>query len=82
MTDVQEKPTLSFEGNNYVIEDLSDQAKYLVGQIQDLMQQAAATRARLDQLSMAQSGFETALRTELAKEPAEGEIVEPPSEEQ
>lgn len=81
MTDVQEKPTLTFEGNNYVIEDLSDRAKYLVGQLQDLMQQNSATRARLDQLVMAQQGFETSLREELAGATAEGEIVEPPTEE-
>ena len=29
-TEVQEKPTLVLDGENYVIEDLSDKAKYLV----------------------------------------------------
>ena len=76
MTDVQEKPTLVFDDNNYVIEDLSEKAQYLVGQLQDLAQQGSATRARLDQIEVARSGFTDMLREELAAEPAEGEVVE------
>jgi hypothetical protein len=71
MSEVQEKPTLVFEDKNYVIEDLSDQAKYFVGQLQDLMQQAQATKARLDQVEVARKGFEDLLRTELEKETTE-----------
>jgi hypothetical protein len=78
MTDVQteEKPTLVFEDNNYVIEDLSEKAQYLVGQLQDLAQQANATRARLDQVEVARTGFTDMLREELAADPAEGEVVQ------
>lgn len=76
MTDVQEKPTLVFDDNNYVIEDLSEKAQYLVGQLQDLAQQANASRARLDQIEVARSGFTEMLREELAEAPAEGEVVE------
>ena len=76
MTDVQEKPTLVFDDNNYVIEDLSEKAQYLVGQLQDLAQQGSATRARLDQIEVARAGFTDMLREELAEEPAEGEVVE------
>ena len=78
MTDVQteEKPTLVFEDNNYVIEDLSEKAQYLVGQLQDLAQQGSATRARLDQIEVARQGFTDMLREELADEPAEGEVVQ------
>lgn len=72
MSEVQEKPTLVFDDKNYVIEDLSDQAKYIVGQLQDLNQQANATRARLDQIEVARSGFTELLRQELNK-PAEEE---------
>lgn len=78
MTDVQEKPTLTFEGTSYVIEDLSDQARYFVGQLQDLMQQANASRARMDQIEMSKKGFEDLLRIELNRpEAEEPEIVEP-----
>ena len=76
MTDVQEKPTLVFDDNNYVIEDLSEKAQYLVGQLQDLAQQGSATRARLDQIEVVRAGFTDMLREELAAEPAEGEVVE------
>jgi len=73
MTDIQEKPTLVFNEQTYVIEDLSDNAKYLVGQIQDLMQQKTATQARLDQVEVARRGFEGLLQTELEKTPEVGE---------
>ena len=76
MTDVQEKPTLVFDDNNYVIEDLSEKAQYIVSQLQDLAQQANAQRARLDQIEVARAGFTDMLREELAEEPAEGEVVE------
>ena len=78
MSEVQteEKPTLVFEDNNYVIEDLSEKAQYLVGQLQDLAQQGTATRARLDQIEVARVGFTDMLREELSAEPAEGEVVE------
>tara|TARA_R110000868_G_scaffold247245_1_gene503735 strand:+ start:418 stop:654 length:237 start_codon:yes stop_codon:yes gene_type:complete len=75
MTDIQEKPTLVFNDQTYVIEDLSDNAKYLVGQIQDLMQQKTATQARLDQVEVARRGFEGLLQTELEKPPEE--VAEP-----
>ena len=78
MTDVQteEKPPLVFEDNNYVIEDLSEKAQYLVGQLQDLAQQGNATRALLDQIEVARNGFTDMLREELAAEPAEADVVE------
>lgn len=65
MTDIQEKPTLTFNDKNYVLEDLSDTAKYLVGQLQDLAQQGQATRARLDQIEVAREGFTARLEEEL-----------------
>ena len=36
MTEVTDKPTLQLNDKNYIIEDLSDQARYLVAQLQDL----------------------------------------------
>lgn len=80
-TEVQEKPTLVLDGENYVIEDLSDKAKYLVGQLQDLQQQASQTAARADQIEVARQGFTSLLKEEIAN-PApvegapEGELVQ------
>ena len=80
-TEVQEKPTLVLDGESHIIEDLSDKAKYLVGQLQDLQQQANQTAARADQIEVARQGFTTLLKEEIAN-PApvegapEGELVQ------
>jgi hypothetical protein len=80
-TEVQDKPTLVLDGENHVIDDLSDRAKYLVGQLQDLQQQATQTAARADQVEVARQGFTTLLKEEIAnpqpvEAPPEGELVQ------
>ena len=57
MTEVTDKPPLQLNDKNYIIEDLSDQARYIVAQLQDLKQQEAQTKARLDQIVVAAEGF-------------------------
>ena len=80
MADAQanDKPVLTLNDKNYVIEDLSDQAKYCVAQIQDLDQQISQLKARLDQLEVAKRGFTDLLTEEVEKpaEPVEGEVVQ------
>ena len=75
-----DKPVLTLNDKNYVIEDLSDQAKYCGAQIQDLEQQIGQSKARLDQLEVAKRGFTDLLTTEVEKpdedEPAEAETVQ------
>ena len=68
MTDVQDKPTLTFNDKNYVIEDLSDEARYIVAQLQDLQAQESQTAARLDQIKVATDGFKTLLNAQLEKD--------------
>ena len=51
MTEVADKPTLNFEDKNYVIEDMSDQARYIVAQLQDLQAQESQHKAKLDQVT-------------------------------
>ena len=75
-----EKPVLTFNDQNYVMEDLSDRAKYIVGQLQDLGTQAQQARARLDQIEVATKGFTELLGEELepseeSSDPVEGELV-------
>ena len=79
MADVEttEKPVLTFDGEDYVIDSLSDTAKYFVTQLQDLASQEAQTKARLDQVTVAQKGFQDLLREELNK--PEEEEVDPDS---
>ena len=74
MSDVQDKPTLSFDDKNYVIEDLEDTARYIVAQLQDLKRQEAETSAKLDQIKVAAEGFTQRLKVEL--EDDEGEVAE------
>ena len=79
MTDVQDKPTLSFDDKNYVIEDLEDTARYIVAQLQDLKRQEAETSAKLDQIKVAAEGFTQRLKIELEDDEggvAEGEFTE------
>ena len=75
-----DKPVLTLNDKNYVIEDLSDQAKYCVAQIQDLEQQIGQSKARHDQLEVAKRGFTDLLTGEVEKpdedEPAEAETVQ------
>jgi len=80
-TEVQDKPTLVLDGENHVIDDLSDKAKYLVSQLQDLQQQASQTAARADQIEVARQGFTTLLKEEIANPASvegvpEGELVQ------
>lgn len=79
MTDVQDKPTLSFDDKNYVIEDLEDTARYIVAQLQDLKRQEAETSAKLDQIKVAAEGFTQRLKVELEDDEggvADGEFTE------
>lgn len=68
MTEETEKPTLVYDDKTYLIEGLSDRAKYLVGQVQDLNSQISQTKAKLDQLEVAKRGFTNMLGDELEKE--------------
>ena len=71
-----EKPVLTFNDKNCVIDDLSEQARYCVAQIQDLDQQISQTRARLDQLEVAKKGFTQILKDEVEEEPPVEEQTE------
>ena len=81
MTEVADKPTLNFEDKNYVIEDMSDQARYIVAQLQDLQTQESQLKAKLDQITVATEGFKDLLRKQIAEdenppEEVEGEVVQ------
>jgi chromosome segregation ATPase len=83
MTEVTENEvqTISLNDKEYKVEDLTDKAKYLVSQVQDMQAQANQARARLDQIEVGIRGFTGLLQEELenpapTEPPAEGEIVE------
>ena len=78
MTEVTENEvqTISLNDKEYKVEDLSDKAKYLVSQVQDMQTQANQTRAKLDQIQVGITGFTGLLQEELENPaPAEGEVV-------
>ena len=83
MTEVTDKPTLQLNDKNYIIEDLSDQARYIVAQLQDLKTQEAQQKARLDQVVVAAEGFKTMLEKQIEEDenpekpkPVEGEVMQ------
>ena len=68
--------TLTFNDVDYNIEDLTDKAKYILSQIQDMQIQANQTRAKLDQIDVGLRGFSGLLEEELENPaPVEGEVV-------
>ena len=82
MTEVTENEvqTISLNDKEYKVDELSEKAKYLVSQVQDMQTQANQSRARLDQIQVGITGFTGLLQEELenpapAETPAEGEVV-------
>ena len=78
MTEVTENEvqTISMNDKEYKVDDLSEKAKYLVSQVQDMQTQANQTRAKLDQIEVGIRGFTSLLQEELENPaPAEGEVV-------
>jgi len=82
MTEVTENEvqTISLNDKEYKVEDLSEKAKYLVSQVQDMQAQANQSRARLDQIQVGITGFTGLLQEELenpapTEAPAEGDLV-------
>ena len=84
MTEVTENEvqTISMNDKEYKVEDLTDKAKYLVSQVQDMQTQANQARARIDQIEVGIRGFTGLLQEELENPaqtedaPVEGEIVQ------
>ena len=84
MTEVTENEvqTISMNDKEYKVDDLSDKAKYLVSQVQDMQTQGNQARARLAQIEVGIRGFTNLLQEELenpapaeGEGPAEGEVV-------
>jgi len=69
MTEVNENEvqTISMNDKEYKMDEISDRAKYLLSQIQDLQAQGNQTRARLDQIEVGIRGFTQMLQDELEK---------------
>ena len=66
-----EEPVLVLDDKKYVISDLSDTAKYIVGSLNNLQQKIAVNRIEHDQHLIAQEGLTARLKEEVEKDPEE-----------
>ena len=73
-TQVDNEPVLVLDGKKYIIDDLSDTAKYLLSCIDDVQKQLAASQMKRDQLTMSKEGLTNRLKEEL--DPPETEAEE------
>ena len=81
MTEVTENEvqTITMNEVEYKVDEISEKAKYLVSQVQDMQTQANQSRARLDQIEVGIRGFTGLLQEELenpASEEVEGELAD------
>ena len=70
----EQKPVLTFDDKEYVIEDMTDEQKALLNHINDLQNKMNSMQFNLDQLNVGKDAFISKLR-EALEEP-EAEVVE------
>ena len=75
-TQVDNEPVLVLDGKKYIIDDLSDTAKYLLSCIDDVQKQLNVTRMKIDQLTMSKEGLTNRLKAELDPPETESEEKE------
>lgn len=70
MDNTQAKPTITIDDVPYDLDSLSDQAKFLIGHVQDLDRKVQKAQFEFDQLRFSRESFFAALQRELPKPPA------------
>tara|TARA_R100000951_G_C2591573_1_gene165201 strand:- start:182 stop:427 length:246 start_codon:yes stop_codon:yes gene_type:complete len=70
----EQKPVLTFDDKEYVIEDMTDEQKGILNHINDLQNKMNSMQFNLDQLNVGKDAFIAKLR-EALEEP-EAEVVE------
>ena len=71
-----QEPVLVLDDKKYVISELSDIARYLVSNLNNLQMKIQNNMMEADQLKVAQEGLTARLKEEVEKEPEEGDISE------
>jgi len=71
-----QEPVLVLDDKKYVISELSDIAKYLVSNLNNLQMKIQNNMMEADQLKVAQEGLTVRLKEEVEKEPEDGDISE------
>jgi outer membrane murein-binding lipoprotein Lpp len=57
VTKENEVQTISMNDKEYKVDELSDRAKYLLSQVQDMQTQATQARSRFDQIQVGITGL-------------------------
>ena len=72
----EEKPVLNLDGNEYVIEDMTDEEKQMINHINDMQNKINTNAFMREQLEVGKEAFIVRLRESLtAEEPEEVEAV-------
>jgi predicted transcriptional regulator len=75
-----DEPVLVLDDEKYIISDLSETAKYVVANIQDIDNQLRNIQMKVDQLNMAKEGMTARLKQEVSEEGGTENVVETPTE--
>ena len=69
----EQKPVLTFDDKEYIIEDMTDEQKVHLNHINDLQNKINSMQFNLDQVSIGKEAFIEKLRESLNAEPEESE---------
>ena len=64
----EQKPVLTFDDKEYIIEDMTDEQKALLNHINDLQNKINSMQFNLDQISVGKDAFIEKLREALAED--------------
>jgi len=67
----EQKPVLTFDDKEYIIEDMTDEQKALLNHINDLQNKMNSMQFNLDQVSVGKDAFIEKLRESLAEDKKE-----------
>mgnify|MGYP003123475919 FL=1 len=67
----EQKPVLTFDDKEYIIEDMTDEQKALLNHINDLQNKINSMQFNLDQVSVGKDAFIEKLREALTKDKEE-----------
>ena len=67
----EQKPVLTFDDKEYIIEDMTDEQKVLLNHINDLQNKMNSMQFNLDQLGVGKDAFIEKLRESLAEDKEE-----------
>ena len=73
----EEKNTVTIDEVEYAIEDLSEKAKYIIGQLKFLTDEMDSQKRALDRSQMSYNAFSAILKDELQETPVEVPATEP-----